>query len=119
MYYSFLDIFKTGLYLFNFDFMKECTIDQYIASKPRGAERIKAIDDIIDVMLIRLAEVAAGQNTSVDEYQLDDGQMKIRTKYRSPEDVAKAIEGLERTKQVFVNQYNGRVSYLRDSRSFR
>ena len=99
--------------------MDECTFDQYILSKPKGLERIQAIEDIIDVMLIRMAEVAAGQNVPIDEYQLDDGQMKIRTSYRSPEDVAKAIEGFERTKQVFVNQYNGRVSYLRDSRSFR
>ncbi len=97
----------------------ECSITDYITSQTTLNERIKAIDNLIDVMILRLTEVAEGQNSSIEEYQLDDGQMKIRTRYRTVTDVEVGIRSLEKMKQLFINRRDGRVMYLRDSRSFR
>lgn len=97
----------------------ECTPRAYIESKTTLLERINAIEALIDAMILSLADYAAGNNTSLDEYQLDDGQMKIRTKYRSPKDVDAGIKALENMKQMYMNRHNGRVMTLRDNRSFR
>ncbi|WP_300440733.1 hypothetical protein [Christiangramia sp.] len=97
----------------------ECTARQYIESKKSLEARIIAIDALIDAMILSLADYAAGQNTAIEEYQMDDGQMKIRTRYRTPGDVDSGIKALERMKQMYVNRYNGRTFLLRDNRSFR
>jgi len=97
----------------------ECTPREYIESKTNLLARIQAIDALIDAMILSLADYAAGQNTAIEEYQMDDGQMKIRTKYRSPKDVDAAVIQFEKMKQMYVNRYNGRITYLRDNRTFR
>ncbi|HET8827764.1 MAG TPA: hypothetical protein VFM79_00410 [Pelobium sp.] len=66
-----------------------------------------------------MADVVAGLNVSVEEYQMDDGQMKVRTRYRTPKDVQAGVQSLETMKQLYQNRLNGRVTVLRDSRSFR
>lgn len=96
----------------------ECTPRQYIESKTTLLERIEAIDALIDAMIASLADYAAGNNTAIEEYQMDDGQMKIRTRYRSPKDVDSGVFALERMKQMYLNRYNGRAFHLRDNRSF-
>ena len=45
--------------------------------------------------------------------------MKIKTVFRSVNDIAKSIEGLERIKQIYVNRLNGRALRLVDSHSFK
>lgn len=97
----------------------ECTVTQYLESKQKLQERICAIDALIDVMILRITEVAEGQNSSFEEYQLDDGQMKIKTRYRTVSDVQMGIHALETQKQLYVNRLNGRVMIARDLRSFR
>lgn len=97
----------------------ECTITQYLTSKKTLRERVNAIENLIDTMILRLTEVAEGQNSSIEEYQLDDGQMKIRTRYRTIGDVQAGISALEKQKQYYLNQLNGNVVLLRDTRAFR
>lgn len=97
----------------------EFTITAYLESKKTLHQRVLAIDALIDVMILRITEVAEGQNSSIEEYQLDDGQMKIRTRYRTVKDVESGIASLEKTKQMYLNRLNGRVMNLRDNRSFR
>jgi len=92
------------------------TISIYIESKSSLLEKIKAVDDLIDTMHLRLIEVAGGQNAVIDEYWMDDGQMKVKTIYRSVEDVEAGIRALEKTKQRWVNKHNGRGFVLRDVR---
>lgn len=97
----------------------ECTPRQYIESKTTLQEKVTAIDKLIDAMIASLADYAAGQNSAIEEYQMDDGQMKIRTRYRSPKDVDAAVLSFEKMKQMYMNRLNGRVFHLRDNRSLR
>lgn len=97
----------------------EYTVTQYLESKTTLQARIDAIDALIDKMILRITEVVDGMNVSVEEYQMDDGQMKIRTRYRNVKDVEDGVASLEKMKQMYVNRLNGRVFNLRDQRSFR
>lgn len=97
----------------------EYTVAQYLESKTKLQDRIKAIDALIDSMILRIGEVVEGLNVSVEEYQMDDGQMKIRTRYRTVKDVEAGVASLEKMKQMYVNRLHGRVFNLRDTRSFR
>lgn len=97
--------------------MQECTISIYIGSKESDLEKICAIDLIIDSMILKMADAAAGQNSVIDEYWMDDGQMKVKTSYRSISDIEAGIKGLERMKQRYVNRYNGRGFVLRPAKN--
>ena len=55
----------------------------------------------------------------ISEYQLDDGQVKIRTAYRSIKEVEDGILALERMKHLYLNRLNGRITILRDEKSYR
>lgn len=90
------------------------TIDQYIVSRCSVAERIIAIDAMILAFEDNLMKVALDPTASItDEYQMDDGQMKVRTKFRTLSDIQNAIGVLEAMKQKYVNRYNGRIYTLR------
>lgn len=87
------------------------TISQYIECRPTLLAKIQAIDDLISAMELKLLDTVGSANYS--EYQMDDGQMKVRTSYRSPKDVTAGINELEKLKQRYVNRYNGRCTVLR------
>lgn len=57
------------------------------------------------------------------EYWLDDGQSKIKTTYRSMEELVKGIKGLELLLELYVVRYNklcnGSVVRMVDSKNFR
>ncbi|PXX26293.1 hypothetical protein C7967_11555 [Thalassospira sp. 11-3] len=95
------------------------SITIYIESKPTLLAKIQAIEALIDSMFLRMAEVAGGLGSTVDEYSMDDGQMKVRTSYRNVDDVSQGIKALEALKQQYINRYNGRVVNLRDARGLR
>jgi hypothetical protein len=86
------------------------TVSQYVDCKSTLREKIIAIDNVISAMELKLLESVDSANYS--EYQMDDGQMKIRTMYRSPKEVTNGILELEKLKQRYVNRYNGRVTRL-------
>ena len=87
------------------------SISQYIECKQTLYDKIVAINNLISAMELKLVE--ATTNTNYSEYQLDDGQMKVRTVYRSTKEVTDGILALEQLKQRYVNRYNGRVKVLR------
>lgn len=87
------------------------SISQYIENECTLKGKIKAIDNLIDAFELKLLDTVGSANYS--EYQLDDGQMKVKTTYRSPKDVMAAITELEKLKQRYVNRLNGRVTVLR------
>jgi len=87
------------------------SISQYIQCKTTLAAKIAAIDALIDAMELTLLESIGSANYG--EYQLDDGQMKVRTVYRSPADVTRGVLELEKLKFRYVNRYNGRTNVLR------
>lgn len=87
------------------------TVSQYIQSKPTLLAKIQAIDALISAMELKLVDVT--ETTNLEEYELNDGQMKVRTKYRSVKDVMDGLSGLEALKQRYVNRYNGRRIVVR------
>ena len=87
-----------------------CTISQYIECKTSLLEQIQAYDLILKGM--RAAYLNAVTSGHLDEYQMDDGQMKIRAKYRSVSEMNKAMTGLQKLRQDCINQHNGRVTRL-------
>jgi hypothetical protein len=87
------------------------TIAQYVECKTTLIAKIKAIDVLIEAFELKILDVIDG--ATYDEYQLDDGQMKVRTKYRNPADVMSGIKSLEVLKQRYVNRLNGRVTVFR------
>ena len=91
--------------------MTTYTISEYIQSRSSIANRINAIEMLIDQMYAEMGEAIG--NVGVAEYQLDDGQMKIRTNYRSVDQIAKGIDALETQLQMYINRYNGRATILR------
>lgn len=99
-----------------------CTYESvylFLESKTKMVDRVKAIDLLIDQMILSLSDQAAGPGSGISEYSLDDGQVKIKTGYRSFSDVESGIQSLERMKQLYINRLNGRVIILRDEKSFR
>lgn len=92
------------------------TISIYLESKTTLLDRICAIEVLIEAMILKMADVTSGQNSVIDEYWMDDGQMKVKTSYRSIDDVQNGVKALERMKQIYVNKYNGRSFVLRDVR---
>ncbi len=74
-------------------------------------EKILAIDELIDAMLLNM--VGSIDESGTASFTLDDGQMKISTEYRSISDIEKGIWALERMKQRYLSNINGRVTVLR------
>lgn len=96
-----------------------CSISEYISTKTDYSSKIIAIDLLIDKMLLSIAEQSGGGSLSgISEYQLDDGQIKIKTSYNSIKDVEAGINSLEKLRQIYINRMNGRTVVLRDVNSF-
>ena len=91
--------------------------DIYVASQTTLKAKIAALDAIIDALIVTCLKAAATGN--VTEYNLDTGQTKIKTMYRSPKEVSEAINAFETVKNYYVNQLNGgRRLKLIDSKNF-
>lgn len=90
--------------------------NEYIFSTTELKERGVRIKAIIAGLEQQYAE---SLTSSADEsYMLDDGQTKIQTSYRDPNQIIKAIEGYERLLTRIENYACGRVTALRDARSW-
>ena len=87
------------------------TISQYIECRTTLYDKIVAINNIISAMELQLASAVV--QSGYVEMNLDDGQMKTKATYRSMQDMANGLQGLEVLKQRYVNRYNGRKTVLR------
>lgn len=94
---------------------------QYLTDSKTLEDRIHRIEQLIDAMILSTLDTVSAEdyNPNVSEYQLNDGQMIVRTSYKTNNDVFASIQQLEKTKQIYVNQLNGRVMTSRDIRSLR
>lgn len=92
------------------------TAGLYIASKKSAQEKITAIDQIIDSLLICAADQASKGN--IEEYNLNDGQTIIRTRYRSMEAIMASIQSFETLKNYYASQINGNMVRLTDRSNF-
>jgi len=96
-----------------------CTISIYLESKTTLLEKINAIDLLINKMIAKIGETLDSETLIVDEYWMNDGQMNVKTSYKSLEDIEMSVFRLERMKRLYVNRYNGRGFVLRDVRGLR
>ena len=76
--------------------------------------RLNAVITALETTALKAAETG-----NLDEYSLDDGQTKIRTKYRDANAVANSITAFETIRQRYINQLNGRHVRLVDSKNFK
>lgn len=97
------------------------SIEKYVESASGLEARITRIQNIITAMEIQAA-ASAGTAGKFDEYSLDTGQSKVRTKYRSPAELQAAILAWDALLQKLIarlnNQRTGRVIQLRDHKNF-
>lgn len=88
---------------------------EYITNSEGLEQRYNRISAVIVALENLQLQVIA--NGDVDEYTLNDGQTTIRTKYRSPESIAKAINAYEQIKVRIHAQMTGqRVMRLMDAK---
>ena len=89
----------------------------YIQSSTDLCDKIAKIDLIIAALEDTALSSAANDN--IEEYWLDDGQSKIKTRYKGTDEVFKSIHSFEKMRQIYVNRLNGYVVRMVDSRSLR
>ena len=92
------------------------SIADYLGTCQSNDAKIIAIDAIIDSMLT--AAATAAESGHLDEYQYDDGHVKIRTKYRSVSQIVTAINSFNQLKQLYINRKTGRMIKLMDDKNF-
>jgi len=87
-------------------------------SKATVKEQIAVLQEAIQALRIAMRNFASKSN--VEEYQLNDGQTIIRTKYRSLKEMADAMFVLKRDLQDLLQSPNaiGRIFKLRDRDTF-
>lgn len=86
------------------------TIPQYVECKSKLIGKVASYDILIESMEAAFLEATVSGH--IAEYELDDGQMKCRTRYRSITDMGNALNGLIKMRQYYINKYNGRVTRL-------
>jgi hypothetical protein len=88
----------------------------YVSSGTDIRDKICKIDAIINALFDVALKAAANDN--ITQYSLDDGQVKINTTYKGTDSVYKSIEAFRRLRNEYINQLNGRVMRMVDSKSF-
>lgn len=88
----------------------------YIESRTTLRDRIKALDALIDAMLLTSAGSAGKANLT--QFSLNDGQTIVNTTYRSMKDLVEDMKALETLKQMYVNRLMGRGTRMVDSKNF-
>ena len=89
----------------------EITVKEYIATKPSVLAKIKAIEALIDAMLVNAIDSIDSSGTA--SYSMDDGQMKVTTNYRSVEEIQMGIWKLQKLLNLYKSRYNGSLTVLR------
>lgn len=89
----------------------------YIDSATSLDDKITRIDAIIDALLTTALKSATSDHLT--EYELNDGQTKIKASYKGTDAIFTSINVLERAKQMYVNRKNGRCFRLVNYKSFR
>lgn len=100
----------------------EYTPNTYIESKCTALERIAAIDMIIWNNLTLISKLMTDPNGGgavYQSYELNDGQVHIKTSYRSLNELIQVNKGLETLKQLYIQQANGRATVLRPKSTLR
>jgi hypothetical protein len=86
----------------------------YINSAASLLEKIDRIDAIIAALLIQAG--TAAEDSNVEEYMLDDSQVKIKTIFRDPMSIADAILKFTQLRNRCLNQLNGATMVVKSRR---
>jgi len=97
----------------------EYTITEFLQSKTTTAARLEAIEICIDKAILLMSEHIDGIGGGIEEYQVDDSQIKIKTRYRSIKDIEASISALEKMRNRYLNQVKGRQVIMKDIRTFK
>lgn len=87
-----------------------------IESKTDARAKIAAIDACINTLLTSV--LASVGKAAVQEYLLNDGQTIIKTSYRNPNEVIKAVEALRILRQQYKSIIQGRSVRMVDAKVF-
>lgn len=87
------------------------SITQYFDCKSKLIGKIATYDLLIEGFEKSILEATVSGH--LIQYELDDGQMKVRTQYRNISDMTNAMNGLIKLRQMYINQHNGRTTVLR------
>ena len=79
-------------------------------------DKIAKMDAIIEAL--EATALTAAANDNIEEYQLNDGQIVIKTIYRGVDAIFKSIWAFEKLRQQYVNRLNGRMVRLVDRKNF-
>ena len=89
---------------------------EYITNSSGILDRYNRILAII--IALENQQIASVTNSDIDEYQINDGQTTIRTKYRSADMIARAIDTYDKIANRLHAQMTGqRVMRLADAES--
>jgi hypothetical protein len=91
---------------------------QYLLSANSIADKIIAIDKVIEALFLLMLEPEVIEKQYISEYSLDDGQTKIRAIYRGVEGINASIVSLNKMRMYYVNQQTGRRFRLVDGKNF-
>lgn len=93
------------------------TITDYITCSVNTQQRLERIAEIIE--LLETKAIASVENMDVQEYTLNDGQVTLKTSYRSVKEIGDAIDGFERIYNRLFNRCTGtNIVSLRDAKAF-
>jgi hypothetical protein len=95
-----------------------CTEIIYINSASDLRDKITRYDAIINALGSLVLDDTSAK-AGIEEYQLDDGQTKIKTVYTTVASQARAIVEFERLKNKAINQLNGRQMVMRPHQGLR
>lgn len=85
-------------------------IPEYFECKSKIIGKIATYDLLIGGL--EKAILAATVSGQYAEYELDDGQMKCRTRFRSVDQMISGMRGLRSLREDYVNRFNGRGTRL-------
>lgn len=89
----------------------------YIQSCTTGKAQIAAVDAVIAALTTTML-TAATNGELYEEYELDDGQTKIKCRYRSVSAIMASINGLRAYRNQLERNVNGSIIRLMDQSNF-
>jgi len=94
-------------------------VSEYITTAATTKEWIARVKATITALQAqRLAMSLNGSKAGVSEYSLDDGQTKIRTVYRSVDELTSAIAALRKELKELQSDLTPRMVKLMDEKNF-
>jgi hypothetical protein len=87
------------------------TIEHFVEEKSKLIGKVATYDLLIEGMEKSILESTISGH--LIQYELDDGQMKVRTMFRNTNEMVEAMIGLIKIRQMYINRYNGRSVVLR------